>query len=242
MGGIFIKEYQYNERIQLTKNWNSYEFRCHGKNHTHNTKINLALVKMVQDFMDLNGYDKGIMSRGYSCDEYNKSIGGAKASKHVTEGAMDVSFYKNGKIVPAKEVCCKAQDYGFKGISYIDKNYVHLDNRVSGLYRGDETRGYANNVGNDFYAYFGIKKVKTKYNGELPKLPQRGYFVNGDRGEDVKKLQQFLNWALNTNLDVDGIVGFKTLNAVLDFQKLVNIKEDKFFGKDTLNKAKNYHK
>lgn len=242
-----MTSYKYNDKTQLTKNWKATEFKCHGKNHTHDTLINLELVNKVQSFMEHYGLTKGIMSRGYSCKEYNKKIGGASQSKHVTEGAMDVCFYNPNGIVPASQICCWALDYGFNGIAYIDKNYVHLDMRASGKYRGDERKGFSNNVPNgDFYAYFGISKAgnvsRETYQGQLPTLPKRGYFTNGDKGEEVKKLQEFLNWANNDSLAVDGIVGSKTRNSVKSFQTKVGIKADSYFGKDTLAKAKVFSK
>lgn len=239
-----MTSYDCNKNLQLTKNWNTKEFKCHGSGHIHNTLINKDLVNMVQTFMDKYGLTKGVMSRGYSCSEYNKKIGGATNSKHVTEGAMDVCFYKGSSIVSAKQICCWATDFGFPGVAYIDKNYVHLDKRTSGIYRGDETKGYSNNVPNgDFYTYFGISKDgNSTYNGTFPTLPSRGYFKNGDKSDQVKNLQKFLNWATGANLSVDGIIGTKTINAVKSFQKNVGVPQDGLFGKNSLAKAKTYTK
>lgn len=235
-----IKEYKYNDKTQLTKNINVSELKCHGSGHTHNTKVDIDHINNVQGFMNKNGFTKVIFSSGYRCPAHDRTGSG----QHTKGTATDQCFYKDGKIVPAKEVCCLAQDYGFKGIAYIDKNYVHLDNRASGTYRGDETKGYSNNVPNgDFYKYFGIKKESTNtYTGMFPTLPTRGWFQSGDKGEQVKNLQKFLNWAIDAKLDVDGIVGTKTLNAVATFQKKVGLKSDMFFGKDTLAKAKSFTK
>ena len=80
------------------------------------------------------------------------------------------------------------------------------------------------------------------YDGELPKLPKRGYFKLNDKGIEVKKLQKFLNWALDIKLDVDGIYGNNTKKAVKDFQKINSIKVDGLFGTDSLKKAKEYIK
>lgn len=79
--------------------------------------------------------------------------------------------------------------------------------------------------------------IKFNYSYELPKLPERSYFKNGDRGVEVKKLQRFLNWANNSKLDVDGIIGVKTINEVKKFQKNVKIKEDGLFGNNSMIKA-----
>ena len=156
-----IKEYAYNNKTQLTKNINVSELKCKGSGHKHDIKVDVDHINKIQDFMDAYGYDKVIFSCGHRCESHNKAIGGGSSSQHIKGTATDQKFYKNGEVVSAKEICCKAQDFGFKGIGYIDSNYVHLDNRTSGTYRGDETKGYSNNVGNDFYKYFGIEKPKT---------------------------------------------------------------------------------
>jgi N-acetylmuramoyl-L-alanine amidase CwlA len=83
---------------------------------------------------------------------------------------------------------------------------------------------------------------KKKYTGTFPTLPSRGYFKNGDSGSQVKNLQKFLNWAVNSKLAVDGIIGTKTINVVKTFQKKVKISADGLFGKDSLAKAKIFSK
>lgn len=235
-------EYKYNDKTQLTKNINVSELRCHcGKN--HNIIIDLDHINNVQEFMNINGYDKVIFSSGYRCPNHDKKVGGSGKGQHTKGTATDQRFYKKGSIAPAKEVCCKAQDFGFKGIAYIDKNHVHLDNRVSGKYRGDERKGRSNNVpkGN-FYAYFGIERDKDTYKGIFPTLPSRSYFKKWDKGIQVKYLQEFLNWANDAKLSMDSIIGDKTIAQVKAFQKNVGIKADGLFGKDSLSKAKSYKK
>lgn len=222
-----------NKRVQLTKNFNAIEFKCKGKGHIHNTLINVDFVKKVQNFMGKNGYTKAIVSSGYRCPEYNAKLGSSKNSQHSANGngAMDVCFYKNGKIVPAKEVCCKAQDFGFKGVAYIDKNYVHLDDRLKGTYRGDETKGLNYVIPNgDFYKYFGISK-SDKFNLER-------VLKKGCKGNDVKELQNKLiemgysvgKWG------VDGSFGNDTLKAVKKFQKDKKIEIDGCVGSATAHK------
>lgn len=87
-----------------------------------------------------------------------------------------------------------------------------------------------------------IIKEKSKYSKSFPKLPKRGYFKKGDKGNEVKKLQDFLNWSLNLNLSVDGILGIKSQEAIKKFQAIVRIKADGLFGKKSLDKAKEFIK
>lgn len=82
----------------------------------------------------------------------------------------------------------------------------------------------------------------AKYKNALPKIPQRGFFKKGDRGEDVKKLQKALNWANNGTivdpLKVDGEIGALTIAAVSFFQEIQHISIDGEFGPKSLAKLK----
>ena len=237
-----IKKFDCNSTKKITKNISVKELKCLGKGHIHTTSIDIDHINNIQKFMDINGYNKVIFSCGYRCKEYERSKGRAGTSQHCISCATDQKFFKNGKIVSAKEVCCKAQDFGFKGIGYIDSDYVHLDSRTSGTYRGDETKGFSNNVPNgDFYKYFGISKGNT-YTGTFPTLPSRGYFKKGDTGTPVKNLQNLLNSLNGSKLVVDGILGDKTIAQVKVFQKKYGLKVDGLFGKTSLEKAKQVRK
>lgn len=77
-----------------------------------------------------------------------------------------------------------------------------------------------------------ILNGKTTYDGAFPaKIPARGWFRLGD-GYDrltsykpqIKRVQRFLNWALNDNLAIDGCYGAKTKASCLRFQKKAGMK------------------
>lgn len=85
---------------------------------------------------------------------------------------------------------------------------------------------------------------KKAYNGTLPQLPARGYFYYDtkhnkvkDKGEQVKLLQKFLNWCIDSKLKVDGSLGPATYNAILKFQKTYGLAQDGLFGPKCLKKA-----
>lgn len=80
--------------------------------------------------------------------------------------------------------------------------------------------------------------TKKPYSGTFPKLPARRYFKRGDKGMQVKYLQQFLNWYGKYGLVVDGVIGSKTIVAVEKFQKSEGLDVDGLFGKKCLAKAK----
>ena len=81
-------------------------------------------------------------------------------------------------------------------------------------------------------------KPISKYTGSWPVLPSRGYFQKGDKGEQVTRIQAFLNWWGNCKLATDGIYGAKTMEAVKKFQKAAKLTADGLWGKNTLAKAK----
>ena len=83
---------------------------------------------------------------------------------------------------------------------------------------------------------------KKTYSGTFPTLPAKGYLAKGDKGEQVKNLQKFLNWALGAELDDDGSFGKLTESAVLTFQDKYDLEKDGFFGKKSLAKAKTIKK
>jgi len=87
------------------------------------------------------------------------------------------------------------------------------------------------------------------YDGEWPTLPVPGtnryYYQRYDKGECVKDLQRWIKWMIPSALPVygiDGDIGSETLGAVKDCQKILGVKVDGFFGRDTLKAAKEYTK
>lgn len=81
------------------------------------------------------------------------------------------------------------------------------------------------------------------YQGEFPVRPARGYFQRYDKGAEVVKLQKLLLWLVPNCLPkygADGEIGTETLNAVKAAQKLLGVKVDGFYGKDTEKAAKAY--
>ena len=80
---------------------------------------------------------------------------------------------------------------------------------------------------------------ETLYPYELPKLPKRGWFTSGDKGSEVRKLQQFLNWYGDYGLAIDGEVGRKTMWAVRYYEGREKLKPvDGLFGEKCLARAK----
>ena len=83
---------------------------------------------------------------------------------------------------------------------------------------------------------------KKGYSGTFPSLGLKGYLKQGDKGTQVKRLQEFLNWCIGAKLVVDGSFGNKTLIAVKNYQFKYGLKVDGYFGKASLTKAKTIKK
>lgn len=136
--------------------------------------VDEKLMEMVDKLFEKLNCSKYVISSGYRTAAHDKAVGGNGSGQHTKGKAVDACFYKkNGEVIPAKIVCCVAQDLGFKGIANISTNYryVHLDMRSSGKYYGDEVKSF-NTVTSDFYKYFGVSKEEiAQYTGETVKKP-----------------------------------------------------------------------
>lgn len=73
---------------------------------------------------------------------------------------------------------------------------------------------------------------------EWPTLPTRGYFRKGDRGVNVRRMQERLNERGYDCGAADGIFGDRTLKGVKTFQKKNGLTVDGLFGRQSLNKLK----
>ena len=86
-----------------------------------------------------------------------------------------------------------------------------------------------------------FKEGPKTFDEGWPKLPIRGYFQKGDKGNEVKKLQRFLCW-MDYDVDIDGIYGTKTEAAVKKLQGLAKTTKNGKFGNKCLPFAKKYKK
>lgn len=149
---------------KISAHFHSTEFKC--KCGCNKIKIDENLVNKVERIFSKLNASKCIVSSGYRCASYDKKIGGF-VGRHAEGLAMDCVFYdRKGAIIPSKIVLCVAQDLGeLRGMAKINNNYVHLDNRTSGKYMGDETKSNST-VTNNFYSYFGVSKAEVeRYTG-----------------------------------------------------------------------------
>lgn len=72
----------------------------------------------------------------------------------------------------------------------------------------------------------GAQIASVAFTGSLPTATVK----KGSKGENVKRVQRFLNWCINAKLKVDGVCGSKTVAAIKKFQKKYKLKVDGVFG------------
>jgi len=122
--------YQKGVATQLSKNFKSTEFDCHGDGCCTTTEVDPKLVTYLQTIRDHFGKAVNISS-GYRCATHNKSVGGAVGSRHTKGQAADI--YING--VTPLEIARYAEQLGILGIGLYetdeDGHFVHVDTRAT---------------------------------------------------------------------------------------------------------------
>ena len=127
-----VKTYQESNRVQLSKNFNSYEFRCGiGRSCSCSTiLIDDKLIEYLQKIRDHFGKPLDITS-AYRCPSYNKSVGGTTGSYHSKGMAAD---FKIDGVAP-REIAKYAESIGILGIGLYetkkDGHFVHIDTRTT---------------------------------------------------------------------------------------------------------------
>lgn len=218
------KTCQKGKATQLSANFKSTEFDCHGNKCCSTTIIDLELIKFLQKIRDHFGTTVTINS-GYRCPTHNKNIGGASQSYHMQGKAADIVV----KGYAPKEVAQYAESLGMKGIG-VYKTFTHVDTRPSKYYWYD---GGASNV-----STFGKTTNDQKDTNPTQKEEttiKSSVLRKGDTGEEVKLLQKkliLLGYNLGNN-GVDGNFGIKTYNAVVAFQKKYKLTVDGLVGAQT---------
>lgn len=137
-------------------------------------------------------------------------------------------------VIATSKIPCVLCEGGFMD-SNNDSKYIRTE---------EGQKAYAKAIANTIISYYGLKKAETKkaYTGTFPNLGSKGYLSKGDKGLNVRRLQEFLNWCINAKLEIDGSFGNLTLNAVKKYQKTYKLTVDGYFGKKSLEKAKTIKK
>lgn len=223
-----VKTYQENSRVQLSKNFNSYEFRCGlGSPCSCSTiLIDDKLVEYLQKIRDHFGKSITITS-AYRCQSYNKSIGSGVGSYHTRGMACD--FVVSG--VAPREVAKYAESIGILGIGLYetaaDGNFVHIDTRTAKAFWYGQAQAPRSTFG-------GTSNITSNNSSTVSTSSNYIVLSCGSYGSEVKKLQENLN-SLGCSCGIaDGDYGEKTADAVRKFQEKNGLTVDGIAGSKTL--------
>ncbi len=159
-----VTKYECGCSEQISQHFNVKEFKCKCGT-PHEILIDTELIKMLENLYVKLECSKIVINCGHRCPAHDRTVGGSGNGQHTLGLAADIVCYgKDGKLINAKLVCCKAQDMNVPGIANISSKYqaVHLDVRQNGTYRGDEIYNYNSIKGKDFYSYWGINNSNEK--------------------------------------------------------------------------------
>ena len=141
-----IKRFKKGVSTQLSANFRSVEFDCHGVGCCDETLVDMQLVEYLQKIRDHFGKPI-IISSGYRCERHNRSVGGATASKHKAGMAADIMI---AGVAPS-EVAKYAESIGVKGIGLYetakDGYFVHIDTRVAKSFWHGQGQAYRSTFG-----------------------------------------------------------------------------------------------
>jgi len=118
--------YKIQNNIQLEKNFSLKEFLC--KCGECNAIVRQDAIKKLQELRNAIKMPIEVVS-AYRCHDYNKRVGGAKASKHMQGIAFDIKV----KGMTPTEVALIAKSLGFTGIG-IYPTFTHVDIRSGKSY------------------------------------------------------------------------------------------------------------
>lgn len=225
-----VKTYQENSKVQLSKNFNSYEFRCGlGSPCSCSTiLIDDKLVEYLQKIRDHFGKPITITS-AYRCPSYNKSIGSGTGSYHSKGMACDIVV--SGKT--PREVAKYAESIGILGIGLYETNadghFVHIDTRTTKAFWYGQAQAPRTTFGGTgssnssatstsvVYTMLSIGSHGSAVKELQKKLISLGFScgihgADGDYGEGtaeaIRKFQR------KNKLTIDGIAGLETLKAI----------------------------
>ena len=205
---------------RLSDSFRVREFACHDGSDT--VKVDTDLVKQLQRIRNWAGASV-IVSSGYRTVSWNRTIGGAEKSRHLSGMAADIYIKDRKKTIT--EISRFAEAIGCTGIERNeDSSYVHIDTRrVKYFWR----RAGKHNI-----------ELPT-FGGECPFVEPTAALQRAAHNDGVRWLQWWLNlWGYG--LLLDGWYGTKTEEAVRDVQKRRGLKVDGVVGTKTRQALKGY--
>ncbi len=197
-----IKTYTKGTATQLSKNFKSTEFDCHGKNCCLTTLVDEDLINILQDIRDHFGKPVNVSS-AYRCETHNANVGGATGSRHKKGQAADI--YING-IAPT-EIAKYAESKGVLGIGLYetdkDGHFVHIDTRTK--------KSFWYGQAQEKRTTFGGTVTQTVSKIELPKDGVNGKMKYNENNKPLACMQTQSTCYKGTRMmDVKGVLWHST--------------------------------
>lgn len=227
-----IKTFKKNVSENLSANFKSTEFDCHGTGCCSKTLIDEKLVEYLQKIREHFGKPI-IISSGYRCERHNKSVGGATASKHKQGMAADIMVTD---VKPA-EVAKYAESIGILGIGLYetekDGYFVHIDTRINKSFWYGQDQRYRSTFGGEAACKITVSRWQNAAIKDGFKFPKYG--ADGAWGAECIAVAQKAICKKRI-----GIYKFKNLTRII--QETVGVAADGKFGNDTKNAVMKYQR
>lgn len=223
-----IKRFKKGVSIQLSANFRSVEFDCHGVGCCKETLVDMQLVEYLQKIRDHFGKPI-IISSGYRCERHNRSVGGATASKHKAGMAADIMVTD---VKPA-EVAKYAESIGILGIGLYETNkdgfFVHIDTRTSKGFWYGQGQAYRSTFGgapveNTSYKSIAVLRWQNAAIKDGFKFPRYG--ADGAWGAECETVARQAICKKRV-----GWYRYKNLTKII--QEVIGVTADGKFGNDT---------
>ena len=203
-----VQTYQKTDKIQLSKNFSSSEFRCGlGRPCSCTTTlIDPHLVTYLQNIRDYFGVEV-IITSAYRCLSYNSSVGGATGSYHTKGMAADIVVTG----VEPRRVAAYAEYIGVKGIGLYetaaDGYFVHIDTRTAKSFWYGQGQAY-----------------RSTFGGAAAMGPGGGTSSTDSTSEGSYSQEQFIrDIQMACGAAVDGLAGPETLSKTVTLSASKNI-------------------
>ena len=148
--------------------------------------------------------------------------------------AVDKGLLKPGDIIGFKGCTHTVVYSGNKYIVYDGGTIAEKKIKYKRIHLDYSAHSYKNKPISQILRWKKPASAPKKYTGAIPKIPSRGYFKKGDKGDDVKKLQRLLAFAGVYSGNIDGILGDKSIHGIKLVQKEYGLKVDGKCGKKTI--------
>ena len=155
-----IRTYNKAIKTQISDNFSSSEFNCHGNGCCSTTQIDDKLVQYLQQIR--NHFGKAVrINSGYRCATHNARVGGSSKSNHMDGEAADIRVDGISPI----EVARYAEYIGMLGIG-VYGSFTHVDTRTSKYFWYDGGASNVKTFGNPTIYVDDLKPVEIEVREE----------------------------------------------------------------------------